>query len=112
MENPKFQLYTDKAGETRFRLRAANGEIVLAATEGYSSKQGAQKGIASVKTNAPLDERYKRKTNTAGSPYFLLVAGNGEELGRSEAYSSVTARDNGITVVKNVAPTAPIEDLT
>jgi uncharacterized protein len=48
----KFELYTDKAGEWRFRLKAANGQVI-ATGEGYSSKAGALNGIESIKTNAP-----------------------------------------------------------
>ena len=51
-KHPKFELYQDKAGEFRFRLKAANGEII-AASQGYSSKSGCQNGIDSVKRNAP-----------------------------------------------------------
>lgn len=47
----KFELYKDKAGEYRFRLKAANGETI-AASEGYKSKTSALNGIESVKTNA------------------------------------------------------------
>jgi uncharacterized protein YegP (UPF0339 family) len=47
----KFELYKDAAGGFRFRLKAANGEII-ATSESYASKPGAQNGIASVKTNA------------------------------------------------------------
>jgi uncharacterized protein len=47
----KFEVYTDKAGEYRFRLKAANGEII-AASEGYKAKAGALNGIESVKKNA------------------------------------------------------------
>ncbi len=50
-KNPKFEIYTDKAGETRFRLKAANGEIILA-SEGYSSMSGCKNGIESVRKNA------------------------------------------------------------
>lgn len=109
---PHFELYKDRADEHRFRLRAANGENVLASTEGYSSKQGAQRGIDSVKTNAPIDSRYKRKANVAGAPYFLLVAGNGEELAKSETYSSTAAMENGVALIKRIAPTATVQDLT
>jgi uncharacterized protein YegP (UPF0339 family) len=52
IKNPKFEMYTDKKGETRFRLKARNGEII-AASEGYSSKSGCKSGIESVKKNAP-----------------------------------------------------------
>ena len=50
-KNPKFEIYTDKAGETRFRLKAGNGEIILA-SEGYSSMSGCKNGIESVRKNA------------------------------------------------------------
>jgi len=51
MTNPVFELYKDKAGEFRFRLRAKNGEPILA-SEGYSAKASAIGGIESVKKNA------------------------------------------------------------
>ena len=52
MVEPQFEIYKDVAGEYRFRLRAPNGEII-AASEGYKSKDGCKNGIASVKENAP-----------------------------------------------------------
>ena len=51
-KNPKFEVYTDKAGEFRFRLKASNGQIV-AVGEGYTTMKACQNGIASVKKNAP-----------------------------------------------------------
>ncbi len=51
-KNPKFELYTDKAGEFRFRLNASNGENILSSGEGYTTKAAAENGIASVKKNA------------------------------------------------------------
>ncbi len=50
-KNPKFEVYTDKAGEFRFRLKATNGQII-ATGEGYKSKAGCMNGIESVKKNA------------------------------------------------------------
>jgi hypothetical protein len=50
--NPKWEIYTDKADEYRFRLKARNGEIILAASEGYTAKASAKKGIESVRKNA------------------------------------------------------------
>ncbi len=50
--NPKFELYADKGGEFRFRLKARNGEII-AVSEGYKSKQSCDNGIESVRKNAP-----------------------------------------------------------
>ena len=50
--NPKFELYTDKAGEFRFRLKARSGEVI-AASEGYKAKASCLNGIDSVRRNAP-----------------------------------------------------------
>lgn len=50
---PKFEIFKGTNGNYYFRLKASNGEII-AQSEGYSSKQGAQDGIASVKKNAPI----------------------------------------------------------
>lgn len=49
--NPKFELYEDKAGEFRFRLKARNGEII-AVSEGYKTKTACENGIESVRKNA------------------------------------------------------------
>lgn len=51
LNNPKFQLYQDRAGEYRFRLKARNGKIV-GISEGYATRAGALNGIESVKKNA------------------------------------------------------------
>jgi uncharacterized protein YegP (UPF0339 family) len=52
MASGKFEVYTDKAGEFRFKLKAPNGEVI-AVSEGYSSKKSCMNGIESVKKNAP-----------------------------------------------------------
>lgn len=52
MPEPKFEVYKDAAGKFRFRLRAANNEII-AVSEAYSSKDGCMNGVESVKANAP-----------------------------------------------------------
>ncbi|HPV99116.1 MAG TPA: YegP family protein [Spirochaetota bacterium] len=48
----KFEIYLDKSGKYRFRLKASNGEII-AAGESYNSKDACLKGIESIKKNAP-----------------------------------------------------------
>ena len=52
VKHPKYEVYEDKAGEYRFRLKARNGEII-ATSEGYKAKAGCMNGIESVKKNAP-----------------------------------------------------------
>jgi uncharacterized protein YegP (UPF0339 family) len=53
LPEPVFEWYEDKAGKYRFRLKAANAEII-AVSEGYNSKEGCVNGIESVKKNAPM----------------------------------------------------------
>ncbi len=50
-KHPKFELYQDKAGEFRFRLKAKNGQII-GTSEGYKAVKSALNGIASVKKNS------------------------------------------------------------
>lgn len=110
MNNPKFQVFRSSANsEYYYRLRAANGEIILNG-EGYVTKQSCLNGVASVKLNAIYDSRYDRRDGTYNYS-FNLKASNGEIIGRSESYTTSVARENGITSVKRDAPTAPVEDL-
>jgi uncharacterized protein YegP (UPF0339 family) len=49
------------SGQFRFVLKAANAETILT-SELYSTRAAADKGIAAVQANSPLDERYEKKT--------------------------------------------------
>lgn len=50
-KHPKFEVYADKAGEFRFRLKATNGQVI-ATSEGYKTIANCLKGVESVKKNA------------------------------------------------------------
>ena len=107
----KFELYEDKAGEYRFRLKAGNGEIILA-SEGYKQKASALNGIESVRTNSADEARFEKKDTSSGKPMFNLKATNGQVIGTSESYSSASARDYGIASVMKNAPDAALDDQT
>lgn len=51
VKHPKFEIYNDKAGEFRFRLKATNGQVI-AVSEGYKALASCENGVASVKKNA------------------------------------------------------------
>ena len=104
-------LKTASNGQFRFNLKASNGQVILT-SELYTEKRGALNGIESVKRNAPINERYERKANKNGEPYFVLKASNGQVVGQSETYSSTAAMEGGIESVKKNAPDAAIDDLT
>lgn len=48
LKNPKFEIYMDKAGKFRYRLKASNGELICTSEDGYASKDSCKKGIASL----------------------------------------------------------------
>lgn len=105
----KFEIKTDKAGKFRFNLKAGNGQIILT-SQGYTSKDGCENGIESVRENSQNDTRFERDAAKNGNPFFNLKASNGQVIGSSEMYSSSAAMENGINSVKKNAPTASIED--
>ena len=107
----KFVISKDAKGEFRFKLKAGNGEPILA-SEGYTTKASCENGIESVKTNSQVDERFEKKTSANGKHYFNLKASNGQIIGTSEMYESSSSRDNGIASVKSNAANATIEDQT
>lgn len=105
----KFEVYADKGGDYRFRLKAGNGEIILS-SEGYSSKAACMNGVESVKKNAPDNDRYEKKETTSGKFMFNLKAANHQVIGSSQSYKSASGRDNGIESVKKNAPDAAVVD--
>lgn len=52
LTNPKYEIYLDKSEQYRFRLKASNGEIIVA-SQGYSRKESCKNGIESIAENAP-----------------------------------------------------------
>lgn len=105
----KFEIYTDKKGEFRFRLKAGNGQTILA-SEGYKAKTSCTNGIESVRKNSQDDSKYERLESKSGKPYFNLKATNGQVIGTSEMYESKSSMENGIESVKKNAPTAEIDE--
>jgi uncharacterized protein YegP (UPF0339 family) len=111
MNNPKFQVFQGGNNQYYFRLRARNGQIILA-SQGYTAKQSCFNGIESVKANAPNPSRFDRRNASNGQYYFVLQAANHQIIGMSELYTTAAARDNGIESVMANAPNAPVEGLT
>jgi uncharacterized protein len=103
----KFEIKKSASGKFHFNLKAGNGQIILSG-EMYDTKAAAENGIESVKKNAPEAGRFEKRTSSQGDSYFVLKAGNGQEIGRSEMYSSDAACDNGIESVQNNAPDAEV----
>jgi len=92
-----------------FNLKAENHQVILT-SQVYEQKQSALVGIESVQANGPDAKNFEHKLSTAGQPYFVLKAQNGEIIGKSQMYSSKAASDAGIASVQTNAPSISIED--
>lgn len=108
----KFEIKKSSNGSYFFNLKASGNYEIILNSEMYQFKSGCEKGIASVKENAPHDLRYERLYSANGQYYFNLKAANGAVTGTSELYKSSADRDLGIELVKSQAPFALITDLS
>ena len=106
----KFVIGKRSNGDFQFNLKAGNGQVILT-SEGYASLKGCENGIDSVRRHAQDATHFDKKTAKDGSPYFALVAKNGEPIGISEMYRSTSSRDNGIRSVMVNAPGAQVQNL-
>lgn len=107
----KFEIYKDKSGEFRFRLKAGNGENLLT-SEGYKAKKSALNGTQSVQKNCADAACFDKKTTPSGKYRFNLKARNHQIIGTSQNYESETGRDNGIAAIGRAGKGAQIVDLT
>ncbi|KAB7731911.1 DUF1508 domain-containing protein [Rudanella paleaurantiibacter] len=108
----KFKVFKSTVNQQYFfRFNASNGEQILS-SEMYTTKQNCYNGIAAVKSRAPYDSAYLRIDNPLDYR-FNMISTNYQVIARSsEGYTTKVNRENAIGVVKNEAPTAPIEDLS
>lgn len=103
----RFELFVGEDGQTYFRLRAGNGEILLG-SEGYSTKSGAKKGIAAA--TAATAANIETFATRDGGFALRIVANNGEIIARGETYASASnatrAKNRIAAILANPLPTA------
>lgn len=107
----KFELYKDKGGQYRFRLKAGNGENI-GSSEGYKAKSSANNGIASVKKNAADMNRYDVFEAKSKKWYFNLKAANHQVILSSQGYASKSGAEAGTKAIAKYAPAAAVDDQT
>lgn len=95
------ELYQGGDEELYFRVRAANGQIIVR-SEGYTTEASAKNGIDSVIENGASDARYELKEAQNGSFYFNLKAGNGQVIATSGMYQTEAGAENGIEVLQRL----------
>lgn len=97
----KFKVFVATNGQFYFNLCATNGRII-GTSETYKQKEGVFHGIKSVMTNCVKDKQFEVRRDVDNKPYFVLKAGNGEIILKSESYTSLGKCNVGInSVMKN-----------
>ena len=116
----KFIITKAKNGEYTFNLKASNGEVILTASETYTSMAACENGVNSVKKNAlpPVEDqtrnesakhpKYELYQDKAGEFRFRLKAANGENIGKSEGYKAKASAKKGIASIGKNAPEAAV----
>ena len=121
----KFEIYKDKKGEFRFRLKATNG-LTIATGESYPTRVAVVKGIVSIQKNAPIapiedttvgetdlkTRKFSIYKDKKGEFRFRLIAANGETIATGESYPDKASCKKGIASIQRNAPIAEIIDET
>ena len=117
----KFIIQTAKNGEFTFNLKASNGEVVLTASETYTTLDACKSGVESVRKNslAPVEDQTREEQishpkfelyqDKGGQFRFRLKDAAGDNLGKSEAYKAKTSARKGIASVGRNAPEAAVK---
>ena len=106
----KFEIFKDKEGKFRFRLKSGNGQTIIASQE-YTTKKSCLNGISSVKNNSQDETNFERLRSKDGSHYFNLKAQNKLVIGTSQMYASSKSMEQGISSVKKNAMAAEIVEI-
>ncbi len=106
----KFEIFKDKEGKFRFRLKSGNGQTIIA-SQGYTTKTSCLNGIASVKKNSQDNTNFERLMSKDGSRYFNLKAKNQLVIGTSQMYATTKSMEQGINSVKKNAIHAEIIEI-
>jgi uncharacterized protein YegP (UPF0339 family) len=94
----RFETFTGQDGRAYFHLLAANGQKVLQ-SQGYASARGADSGVATVRSNSLIAERYEILEAVDGQTYFNLKAGNNKTIATSELYVSRANAERAIEAI-------------
>ncbi len=102
----RFETQTGDDRKVYFRLRAANGEIVLG-SQGYTSRSSALDGILSVRVNGLNIDNFEVFEAADGQTTFNLKAGNGQIIARGETYASRSNAERAVARIVELVGAVP-----
>ena len=108
-----FELYKDAGGEFRWRLKAANGQVLATPGQGYKAKADAKNGVDRIKKDAADKLKFEVYEDKKMGHRFRIKAANGQTIGTSsESYKAKADADRAVEMVKAGAADAKVEDKT
>ena len=105
----RFKIFIDKVGKYRFLLKSNEKQIVFT-SKGYPSRLICFNHIRFIKKYASKDEKYERHVSHSGSPYFIFKLYKDKIIGVSEMFLSKLKMENIISLIKNDANIAEIDN--
>ncbi|MEF8907487.1 MAG: HVO_2922 family protein [Haloarculaceae archaeon] len=106
-----FEVYRDNAGEWRWRLVHKNGNIIAAASEGYTRRRDASRSVDTVQETLD-DDAFEVYEDASGDHRWRLTAANNEVIATSgEGYSSEAEAHEAVERVQAYAPEADSLDV-
>lgn len=105
----KYEVKKTKTGFV-FNLKAPNGKYILT-SEVYKEKRSALAGAESVRKHSGVEKHYEQRSSKKKEPYFVLLAKNGEVIGKSEMYKTLKGCRNGIASCIKFGPEARLVDM-
>src|SRR5262245_24837891 len=110
----KFEVYTDAAGEFRWRLRAANGSILATSGAGYKSKSDCREAVDRIKAEANTGKlKFEDYEDRGGEHRWRLKSANGQIVAASaEGYKAKADCEHAIESIKKGASKAEVQEST
>jgi uncharacterized protein YegP (UPF0339 family) len=96
--------------EVSERGKRADDSRIILHSDGFKVRDGAEKGIELIKLSVYHDERFKRKISMDGRYYFEILSMEKNILATSRMYDTIQDCDQAISLVKDLAPNALIEN--
>jgi uncharacterized protein YegP (UPF0339 family) len=111
-ETLTFEVYQDRSKEHRWRLKAANGQIIATSGQGYKDKRDCKNAIGRIKADAATRLTFETYQDAAKSHRWRLKATNGQVIAASgQGYKDKRDSEHAIDVIKKGAENAKVAEV-
>lgn len=111
----KFEIYSaeGKEKEFRWRLKAANGEILATAGQGYKAKADCKNGVERIMKDAAEKLKFETYEDNEKKFRWRLKASNGQIIATSsQGYKAKVDCEHAVDLIKKGAESATVADMT